>query len=68
MNKDPALRTTLDLPYEQAVEWVVTESKKEGFGVLTEIDVQATLKKNWALISASTLSWVPVTRHSPTGL
>lgn len=32
-------------PYEQAVERVIEELKKEGFGVLTEIDVQATLKK-----------------------
>jgi uncharacterized protein (DUF302 family) len=45
MSKDLALRTTLDLPYEQTVEKVVTELKEEGFGVLTEIDVKATLKK-----------------------
>ncbi|HEY76121.1 MAG TPA: DUF302 domain-containing protein [Thermoflexia bacterium] len=40
-----ALQTRLDLPYEQAVERVVEALKKEGFGVLTQIDVQATLKK-----------------------
>ncbi len=45
MSKDIAIRTTLDLPYEQAVEKVVAELKEEGFGVLTEIDAQATLKK-----------------------
>jgi uncharacterized protein (DUF302 family) len=45
MSKDLALRTTLDLPYEQAVETVVAALKEEGFGVLTEIDVQSTLKK-----------------------
>jgi uncharacterized protein (DUF302 family) len=45
MNKDLALRTTLDLPYERAVERVIAELKEEGFGVLTEIDVRATLKK-----------------------
>ena len=33
------------LPYEDAVEKVREELKKEGFGVLTEIDVKATLKK-----------------------
>lgn len=38
-------RTRLDLPYEQAVEKVTAALKTEGFGVLTEIDVQATLKK-----------------------
>lgn len=33
------------LSYEDAVEKVREELKKEGFGVLTEIDVKATLKK-----------------------
>jgi uncharacterized protein (DUF302 family) len=45
MSKDLALRTTLDLPYGQAVVRVVAELKEEGFGVLTEIDVKATLRK-----------------------
>lgn len=31
--------------FEGAIEKVTEELKKEGFGVLTEIDVQATLKK-----------------------
>jgi uncharacterized protein (DUF302 family) len=34
-----------DLPYEKAIEKTREELKKEGFGVLTEIDVKATLKK-----------------------
>jgi uncharacterized protein (DUF302 family) len=33
------------MPYEEAVEKVKYELKKEGFGVLTEIDVKATLKQ-----------------------
>lgn len=37
--------TPVPLPYEQAVERVREELGKEGFGVLTEIDVAATLKK-----------------------
>ena len=36
---------TIDLPYEKAVERTREELSKEGFGVLTEIDVAATLKK-----------------------
>ncbi len=31
--------------YEEALEKVTSELKKEGFGILTEIDVKATLKK-----------------------
>jgi uncharacterized protein (DUF302 family) len=31
--------------YEEAIEKVTAELKKEGFGILTEIDVKATLKK-----------------------
>jgi uncharacterized protein (DUF302 family) len=36
---------TVDLSFEDAIGRVTEELKKEGFGVLTEIDVQATLKK-----------------------
>lgn len=36
---------TLDLSFEDAIARVTEELKKEGFGVLTEINVQATLKK-----------------------
>jgi uncharacterized protein (DUF302 family) len=36
---------TIDLPYEQAIEKVTVELKKEGFGVLTSIDVKETLKQ-----------------------
>ena len=35
----------ISLPYEKAVEKVTDELKKEGFGVLTSIDVKDTLKK-----------------------
>jgi uncharacterized protein (DUF302 family) len=36
---------TLDLSFNEALTRVIEELKKEGFGVLTEIDVKATLKK-----------------------
>lgn len=37
--------TSLDAPYEEAVSRVREALKEEGFGVLTEIDVKATLKE-----------------------
>ena len=36
---------SLELPYEQAVARTCDALQQEGFGILTEIDVQATLKK-----------------------
>lgn len=36
---------TVDLSFEEALKKVSDELAKEGFGILTEIDVQATLKK-----------------------
>lgn len=34
----------VDIPFETAIERVTEELKKEGFGVLTRIDVRETLK------------------------
>jgi uncharacterized protein (DUF302 family) len=36
---------TIELSYEEAIEKVTEELKKEGFGILTTIDVKETLKK-----------------------
>lgn len=35
----------VDMTFDEAIEKVTEELKKEGFGVLTEIDVTGTLKK-----------------------
>lgn len=40
-----AYKTTVNLSYEEAIQKVTDELRKEGFGVLTEIDVKDTLKK-----------------------
>ena len=40
-----AFGKTVNMSYEKAIEAVTQALAKEGFGVLTEIDVQATLKK-----------------------
>jgi uncharacterized protein (DUF302 family) len=42
---DYTFNTRLSTSFDDAVEKVREELSKEGFGVLTEIDVQATLKK-----------------------
>jgi uncharacterized protein (DUF302 family) len=42
---DFGIRRTLDLGFDEALARVSDALKAEGFGVLTEIDVQATLKK-----------------------
>jgi uncharacterized protein (DUF302 family) len=39
------LTTTTDIPFPEAVERVRTELREEGFGVLCEIDVRATLNE-----------------------
>jgi uncharacterized protein (DUF302 family) len=36
---------TLDMPFDKAIEKVTLVLQSKGFGVLTEIDVKATLKK-----------------------
>lgn len=42
---DYRMSVTLDLPYERAVDRTKEALASQGFGVLSEIDVKATLKK-----------------------
>src|SRR5512135_3125150 len=44
-----AYKRMLSLDYDDAVKRVKEELQKEGFGILTEIDVQATIKKKLGL-------------------
>lgn len=45
MNNAYGFGKTVELAFDPAVQRVTQELQKEGFGVLTEIDVAATLKK-----------------------
>lgn len=45
----PGFTVNLELPYEAAVARVTEALKEQGFGVLTEIDFQATLKQKLAV-------------------
>ena len=44
-SKEYAFSTVLNTSYEEAVTKVTDALKEEGFGVLTEIDVKATVMK-----------------------
>ena len=45
MTTNSSMRTTLKLPYAQTVQKTTDALKAEGFGVLSQIDMQATLKQ-----------------------
>jgi uncharacterized protein (DUF302 family) len=49
MTKGHGFSKSFDMPYQEAVEKVTAALKGEGFGVLAEIDIQATLKKKLGL-------------------
>lgn len=44
MSSNYGFGKTVDMDFDQALTRVTEELKKEGFGILTEIDVKATLK------------------------
>ncbi|GAB4577405.1 MAG: DUF302 domain-containing protein [Anaerolineales bacterium] len=45
MTTDIGIRTTLKVPFEEAIRKATDALKIEGFGVLTKIDVKCTLKE-----------------------
>ncbi len=45
MTTDYGFRAALPMPYEAAIEKARVALKAEGFGILTEIDIKATLKQ-----------------------
>lgn len=45
MRKDYGIRTVLDLPFAEAVERTKNALKAEGFGLLSEIDLQEKLRE-----------------------
>ena len=45
MDNDLGYEVRINADYEQALEKVISALKKEGFGVLTRIDVKATMKE-----------------------
>ena len=47
--KEYAFSTVLDSSYEDTISSVTDALKNEGFGILTQIDVKATLKKKLSL-------------------
>ena len=64
-----AFKTDVDLPLEAAVERVTAALGDQGFGILTEIDVKATLKKKlntdfrkYVILGRATRVWP--TKHS----
>ncbi len=46
-SKEYAFGTVLNISYEEAIVRVTDALKEEGFGVLTEIDVKATVTRSW---------------------
>jgi hypothetical protein len=60
------ITTTLNQPYATAVEAVRAALGDQGFGVLTEIDLQATLKAKLDVDIEPQITLAPAARRWPT--
>jgi len=76
-NRDYAFRTRLNVPYEEALDRAKAALKEEGFGVLTSVDVKATMEEKlgvdfrpYTIIGACNppLSYEALTREIEAGL
>ena len=76
-NRDYAFRTKLNMAYEEALDRAKAALKEEGFGVLTSVDVKATMKEKlgvdfrpYTILGACNppLSHKALTRELETGL
>ena len=67
MSDELGFEVNLEIPYDLALEKVIAALKVEGFGVLTRIDVQTTLKEKLGADFVPTRFWVHVTHRWHTG-
>ena len=61
-----AFRAELDVTYDHALGRTTEALKAEGFGVVTQIDMQATFREKLGVEFPRYDDWAPATRDLPT--